>query len=158
MTPTICVSLTPLDKFDSAMACEAIAAELARLNQTGDEATGEAALLGAFVYRNDDMRAKLQRVFDLAKAHDLRLDFHVDEGLDVDARGLHITYGDKHENPALIEADTIVLCAGQESLRTLQAPLEAAGVKVHLVGGALEAGELDAKRAIDQASRLAALL
>ena len=76
----------------------------------------------------------------------------------IDARGLHITYGDKHENPALIEADTIVLCAGQESLRTLQAPLEAAGVKVHLVGGALEAGELDAKRAIDQASRLAAVL
>ena len=76
----------------------------------------------------------------------------------IDARGLHITYGEKHDNPTLIEADTIVLCAGQESLRTLQVPLEAAGVKVHLVGGALEAGELDAKRAIDQASRLAAVL
>ena len=76
----------------------------------------------------------------------------------IDARGLHITYGEKHTDPALIEADTIVLCAGQEPLRTLQVPLEAAGVKVHLVGGALEAGELDAKRAIDQASRLAAVL
>ncbi len=74
----------------------------------------------------------------------------------IDATGLHITYGEKRQHPALIEADTIVLCTGQEPFRALQAPLEAAGVKVHLIGGALEAGELDAKRAIDQASRLAA--
>ena len=59
---------------------------------------------------------------------------------------------------ACTEVDTIVLCAGQLPLRELQAPLEAAGVKVHLIGGALEAGELDAKRAIDQATRLAATL
>ncbi len=83
-----CVSLTPLDSFDSTSACQSIATELARLNQTGNAALGEAALLGAFVYRNADMRAKLQRVFDLAKTHDLRLDFHVDEGLDADACGL----------------------------------------------------------------------
>ena len=76
----------------------------------------------------------------------------------IDAKGLHITYGEKREHPALIEVDNIVLCTGQESLRELQAPLQAAGVKVHLVGGAFEAGELDAKRAIDQASRLAAVL
>ena len=76
----------------------------------------------------------------------------------IDARGLHITYGEKREHPALIEVDNIVLCAGQEPLRALQAPLLAAGVTVHLVGGAFEAGELDAKRAIDQASRLAASL
>ena len=76
----------------------------------------------------------------------------------IDERGLHITFGEKREKPTLIEVDNIVLCAGQESLRELQAPLEAAGVKVHLVGGAFEAGELDAKRAIDQASRLAASL
>ena len=74
----------------------------------------------------------------------------------IDERGLHITFGEKHENPTLIECDNVVLCTGQEPLRELQAPLEAAGVKVHLVGGAFEAGELDAKRAIDQASRLAA--
>ena len=85
-----CVSLTPLDKFDSSSACESIAAELARLNQAGQSATGEAALLGAFVYRNQNMRAKLQRVFDLAKAHALQLDFHVDEGLDADAQGLRM--------------------------------------------------------------------
>ena len=62
------------------------------------------------------------------------------------------------EDAQLIEADTIVLCAGQEPLRELEAPLRAAGVPVHLIGGALEAGELDAKRAIDQAARLAARL
>ena len=76
----------------------------------------------------------------------------------IDARGLHISYGERREHPALIEVDNIVLCTGQESLRQLQAPLEAVGVKVHLVGGAFEAGELDAKQAIDQASRLAAVL
>ena len=76
----------------------------------------------------------------------------------IDARGLHITYGEKRENPSLIEVDNIVLCTGQESLRELHAPLQAAGMKVHLVGGAFEAGELDAKRAINQASRLAAIL
>jgi 2,4-dienoyl-CoA reductase (NADPH2) len=51
-----------------------------------------------------------------------------------------------------------VLCAGQEPLRELQAPLVAAGVSVHLIGGAAEATELDAKRAIDQGTRLAARL
>ena len=76
----------------------------------------------------------------------------------IDARGLHITYGEKRENPTLIEVDSIVLCTGQEPLRELEGPLKAAGISVHLVGGAFEAGELDAKRAIDQASRLAASL
>ena len=76
----------------------------------------------------------------------------------IDAKGLHITFGEKRANPTLIECDNIVLCTGQEPMRELQAPLEASGVIVHLVGGALEAGELDAKRAIDQASRLAATI
>jgi 2,4-dienoyl-CoA reductase (NADPH2) len=58
----------------------------------------------------------------------------------------------------LIEVDTIVLCAGQDPQRELAAPLQAAGVKVHLIGGADVAAELDAKRAIDQGSRLAASL
>jgi 2,4-dienoyl-CoA reductase (NADPH2) len=73
----------------------------------------------------------------------------------IDAKGLHITFGEARRDPTLIEADTIVLCTGQEPLRELQAPLQRAGINVHLVGGALEAGELDAKRAIDQATRLA---
>ncbi len=76
----------------------------------------------------------------------------------IEEKGLFVTFGEKRENPTLIECDNIVLCTGQEPLRELQAPLEAAGVKVHLVGGAFEAGELDAKRAIDQASRLAATI
>ena len=73
-------------------------------------------------------------------------------------QGLFITYGDKHSDGELIECDTIVLCAGQEPLRELLAPLRAAGVTVQLIGGADEAGELDAKRAIDQGTRLAASL
>jgi len=73
-------------------------------------------------------------------------------------QGLFVTYGDKRSDGQLIECDTVVLCAGQEPLRELLAPLEAAGVKTHLIGGADEASELDAKRAIDQGTRLAAVM
>ena len=73
----------------------------------------------------------------------------------IDEHGLHISFGDKRESPTLLEVDTIVLCAGQMPLQELIAPLEAAGIKTHLIGGAFEAGELDAKRAIDQGTRLA---
>ena len=76
----------------------------------------------------------------------------------IDERGLLISFGEKREKATLLEVDNIVLCTGQEPLRELQPPLLAAGVKVHLVGGADVASELDAKRAIDQASRLAATL
>ncbi|MBB5204880.1 2,4-dienoyl-CoA reductase (NADPH2) [Inhella inkyongensis] len=72
--------------------------------------------------------------------------------------GLFVTWGEKRENGQLIEADTIVLCAGQEPLRELQAPLQALGIQVQLIGGALEAGELDAKRAIRQGTEVAAAL
>jgi len=72
--------------------------------------------------------------------------------------GLWVSYGEKRADAQLIEADTIVLCAGQEPLRELEAPLRTAGVNVHLIGGALEAGELDAKRAILQGTTLACRL
>ncbi|TAL26348.1 MAG: NADPH-dependent 2,4-dienoyl-CoA reductase [Aquabacterium sp.] len=72
--------------------------------------------------------------------------------------GLLVTFGEKRENATWIEVDSVVLCAGQEPLRELVEPLKAAGKKVHLIGGAFEAGELDAKRAIDQGCRLAASL
>jgi 2,4-dienoyl-CoA reductase (NADPH2) len=72
--------------------------------------------------------------------------------------GLFVTYGEARKDGQLIECDTVVLCAGQEPLRELHAPLQAAGVAVHLIGGADEANELDAKRAIDQGTRLAARL
>jgi 2,4-dienoyl-CoA reductase (NADPH2) len=70
-------------------------------------------------------------------------------------QGLFVTYGESRADGQLIECDTIVLCAGQVPLADLQAPLQEAGIKVTLIGGALEAGELDAKRAIDQGTRLA---
>jgi 2,4-dienoyl-CoA reductase (NADPH2) len=73
-------------------------------------------------------------------------------------QGLFVTYGDKRSDGQLIECDTVVLCAGQEPLRDLFAPLKAAGIRTHLIGGADEAAELDAKRAIDQGTRLAATL
>ncbi|ROH85619.1 NADPH-dependent 2,4-dienoyl-CoA reductase [Stagnimonas aquatica] len=73
----------------------------------------------------------------------------------IDDAGLHIKI---KEQPRTLEVDHVVICAGQEPLRTLQAPLEAAGVKVHLIGGAHTAGELDAKRAIRQAAELAAAI
>ncbi len=87
-----CVSLTPLDYFDegfdAAFNGEDLALEVATAHITCDQKRGEAALLGAFVYRNERIYDKLQRVFDLAIKNQLDLDFHVDEGLDADARGL----------------------------------------------------------------------
>ncbi len=73
----------------------------------------------------------------------------------VDDDGLHILQDGEAK---VLPVDTVIVCAGQEPLRELQAEIEAAGVNVHLIGGADEAGELDAKRAIDQGSRLAAVI
>jgi len=77
------------------------------------------------------------------------------EYLGVDDRGLHLRVAGE---PRLLEVDSVVVCAGQEPVRELLAPLQASGVEVHLIGGADEAAELDAKRAIDQGTRLAARL
>lgn len=68
--------------------------------------------------------------------------------------GLEVSFGETRERPELIEADTIVLCAGQLSERSLIEGLPNA----HIIGGADVAGELDAKRAIDQGVRLGAAL
>ncbi len=76
----------------------------------------------------------------------------------IDARGLHVSFGEAREKPQLIEVDTVVLCAGQEPCRELAEPLRAKGLEVHLIGGADVAAELDAKRAIEQGTRLAARL
>ncbi len=76
----------------------------------------------------------------------------------IDDEGLHISYGEGRENPGVIAADTIVLCAGQLPERSLADALEAAGKACHVIGGADVAAELDAKRAIDQGTRLAATL
>jgi len=74
----------------------------------------------------------------------------------IDADGLHISHGEARENPKVIAADTIVLCAGQIPQRGLADELMALGRRVHVIGGADVAAELDAKRAIDQGTRLAA--
>ncbi len=58
----------------------------------------------------------------------------------------------------ILPVDNVIICAGQDPLRELVAPLQAAGKTVHLIGGADVAAELDAKRAIDQGSRLAAAI
>ena len=76
----------------------------------------------------------------------------------IDADGLHVSYGEARENPTLIAVDTIVLCAGQVPERSLADALIAAGRTCHVIGGADVASELDAKRAIDQGTRLAATL
>ncbi|WP_444888404.1 oxidoreductase [Microbulbifer sp. JMSA008] len=71
----------------------------------------------------------------------------------IDEQGLHVRVGDEER---LLEVDNIIVCAGQEPARKLYEALQERGVKTHLIGGADEAAELDAKRAIDQGSRLAA--
>ena len=76
----------------------------------------------------------------------------------IDADGLHVSYGEARENPTLIAVDTIVLCAGQVPERSLADALIVAGRTCHVIGGADVASELDAKRAIDQGTRLAATL
>ena len=73
----------------------------------------------------------------------------------IDDQGLHITVDGV---PRLLEVDTVVVCAGQEPVRDLADELRGAGLPVHLIGGADVAAELDAKRAIDQGTRLAAAL
>lgn len=76
------------------------------------------------------------------------------EYLKIDDAGLHIRIGEGEEK--LLPVDNIVICAGQDPLRELYDGLVEAGQSVHLIGGADVAAELDAKRAIDQGSRLAA--
>ena len=76
------------------------------------------------------------------------------EYLGIDDSGLHIRIGDGE--PQVLAVDNVVICAGQDPLRELQDELVAAGQSVHLIGGADVAAELDAKRAINQGSRLAA--
>jgi 2,4-dienoyl-CoA reductase (NADPH2) len=73
----------------------------------------------------------------------------------IDDAGLHVTIDGQQKT---LPVDNVILCAGQEPRRDLQAALEAAGKTVHLIGGADVAAELDAKRAINQGTRLAATI
>jgi 2,4-dienoyl-CoA reductase (NADPH2) len=76
----------------------------------------------------------------------------------IDDAGLHVSYGPKRERARLLEVDDVVICAGQEPRRDLFDALQAGGANVQLAGGADVALELDAKRAIDQGTRIAAAL
>jgi 2,4-dienoyl-CoA reductase (NADPH2) len=69
----------------------------------------------------------------------------------IDDEGLHITVDGK---PQVLAVDTIVICAGQESNRSLYDELRASGIEAHVIGGAKEAAELDAMRAIDDGVRV----
>ena len=73
----------------------------------------------------------------------------------IDSEGLTVSLNGEEQHLAL---DSIVLCAGQDSVLELKAPLEAAGVELHIIGGADKAAELDAKRAIAQGTMAAAAL
>jgi 2,4-dienoyl-CoA reductase (NADPH2) len=73
----------------------------------------------------------------------------------IDDAGLHFRVDDE---PQSLDVDTVVVCAGQEPRRDLVADLEAAGIRPRLIGGADVAVELDAKRAIDQGTRVALAL
>eukprot|EP00611_Tribonema_gayanum_P011014 TRINITY_DN21136_c0_g1_i1.p1 TRINITY_DN21136_c0_g1~~TRINITY_DN21136_c0_g1_i1.p1 ORF type:complete len:481 (-),score=190.52 TRINITY_DN21136_c0_g1_i1:286-1560(-) len=74
----------------------------------------------------------------------------------VDDEGLHVTFESGEER--VLAVDNVIICAGQEPLRDLQEPLGAAGIPVFRIGGSELAAELDAKRAIDQGTRLAAVI
>lgn len=71
----------------------------------------------------------------------------------IDNKGLHIKIDGTYR---LLEVDNVVICAGQEPLNVLLEPLRQAGISTHIIGGAFEALELDAKKAIEQGSKLAA--
>ncbi|VWB39901.1 2,4-dienoyl-CoA reductase [Burkholderia arboris] len=73
----------------------------------------------------------------------------------IDDEGLHVTIDGVEQT---LPVNNVIICAGQEPLRELAVQLEAAGCKVHVIGGAYEAAELDAKRAIHQGTTLAATL
>ena len=73
----------------------------------------------------------------------------------IDDEGLHYV---QYEEQKVLAVDNVIICAGQLPFKELLSPLEALGLKVHVVGGADVASELDAKRAINQASRLAAII
>ncbi|PHM39792.1 NADPH-dependent 2,4-dienoyl-CoA reductase [Xenorhabdus mauleonii] len=72
--------------------------------------------------------------------------------LKIDDKGLHIRRGEEEQ---CLDVDNVIICAGQEPLKELFQPLQAMGKNVYVIGGADVAAELDARRAIDQGTRLA---
>ena len=73
----------------------------------------------------------------------------------IDDQGLHYI---QNEKAKVLEVDNVIICAGQNPLKELLEPLQENGLRVHVIGGADFASELDAKRAINQGARLAAVI
>jgi 2,4-dienoyl-CoA reductase (NADPH2) len=74
------------------------------------------------------------------------------EYLKIDDAGLHIKV---KEEIQILAVDNVIVCAGQASVRDLYEPLREAGISVHIIGGAKEAGEIDARRAIEEGMKVA---
>ncbi len=70
----------------------------------------------------------------------------------IDDKGLHISVGEKAQ---VLDADSVIVCAGQVSVRPFEDMWQEFGGKLHVIGGADYAGELDAVRAIRQGVELA---
>lgn len=123
------VALVPLDLWADSVAADRIAAQVAVT------AAGGTAALGAFIYRNDALLEKLAHVFDVAQRHNLPLDFHVDEGLAPDARGLRaiadLAQSRSFANPIVCgHACSLAVQPADEALQTLRACARAG---IHLV-------------------------
>ncbi|WP_319449446.1 MULTISPECIES: NADPH-dependent 2,4-dienoyl-CoA reductase [unclassified Mycobacterium] len=76
----------------------------------------------------------------------------------IDDAGLHISFGPQRTDARVLKVDNVIICAGQESVRDLEASLRRNGIEPHVIGGADVAAEVDAKRAIRQGTELAAKL
>ena len=76
----------------------------------------------------------------------------------IDDAGLHISFGSGHGRPRVLAVDNVIICAGQEPVRDLEDALRRKRITPHIIGGAVLAAELDAKRAIRQGTELAARL
>ncbi|MEZ2372760.1 FAD-dependent oxidoreductase [Arthrobacter sp. RCC_34] len=74
----------------------------------------------------------------------------------IDDAGLHLSFGAERKDARVLEVDSVVICAGQESVNSLAGELERLGQSVHVIGGAALAAEVDAKRAIREGTELAA--
>ncbi len=118
---------------------EAPAREIYLLQRSAGKPGAKLAKTTGWIHRNS---LKMKHVQMLSEVQYQRID---DAGLHITVKGA----------PRLLPVDNIIICAGQEPLRELYEPLQQLGIPVHLIGGADEARELDAKRAIDQATRLA---
>ncbi len=119
---------------------EAAAREIYLLQRSKGKAGDRLAKTTGWIHR---AALRMKKVQMLSEVSYQRID---DEGLHILVKG----------QPTVLKVDNVIVCAGQESLQELFAPLQASGIPVHLIGGAFEARELDAKRAIEQAAMLAA--